>query len=84
MSTPIFAGPEPVPDWEKLNDADAITRMKEHLQIAVTLELHTVPLYLFALYSVNEGNSDAAINIKRQSNNSPLSFSSLMVIYRGI
>ena len=65
MSTPpgpIFRAPSTV-DWE--NDPDPVARMKEHLQTAVTLELYTTPLYLFALYSVN-GNSVAAQSIRSE------------------
>lgn len=31
-----------------------VNKMKEHLQAAVSLELTTIPLYLYAIYSVKE------------------------------
>jgi hypothetical protein len=61
---PIFKGPEPVLDWETVEDP--VKKMKEHLQTAMTLELYTTPLYLFALYSV-DGSDDATRDIKSQS-----------------
>jgi len=74
---PIFRGPEPVIDWDTVDDP--VGKMKEHLQTAVTLELYTTPLYLFALYSVN-GSDSARGAIASQSLNNPLRllFNSLM------
>lgn len=65
---PIFKGPEPVIDWDTVEDP--VGKMKEHLQTAVTLELYTTPLYLFALYSV-DGNAPARNAIASQSLNNP-------------
>lgn len=78
MSSPqisIFRGPTRVDNWKTV--ADPTGEMKKHLQTAVTLELYTIPLYLFAQYSVtDETTADA---IKGQPTNGPLSFNSLTV-----
>jgi len=70
LRRPVYKAPTTV-DWE--NDLDPVARMKEHLQIAVTLELYTTPLYLFALYSVN-GDSTAARAIAKVAREEMLHF----------
>jgi hypothetical protein len=48
---PIYEGPPVKPDWEAKG---AIEELKKHLQTAILLELHTIPLYLFAAYSIKD------------------------------
>ena len=35
-------------------ETDAVTTLREHLQAAVSLELKTIPLYLYAAYSIKK------------------------------
>jgi hypothetical protein len=39
---------------------DTVTDLREHLAIATKVELSTIPLYLFAMYSIKDQDSDAA------------------------
>ncbi|KAG8679699.1 hypothetical protein FRC11_003397, partial [Ceratobasidium sp. 423] len=55
---PIFRVPRGEPkEW-------TLTALRQHLQTAVILELYTIPLYLFAMYSIDapskpvEGNQE--------------------------
>jgi hypothetical protein len=48
---PIYRAPTAPPDWA---GPDGLAALKRHLQTAVIVELHTIPLYLFAAYSIKE------------------------------
>ncbi|KAF8201995.1 ferritin-like-domain-containing protein [Mycena galopus ATCC 62051] len=50
---PVYRAPTSPPDW---NGPESLEQLKRHLQTAVILELHTIPLYLFAAYSI-KGNA---------------------------
>jgi hypothetical protein len=40
-----------------------LTDLRNHLQIAIGLELTTIPTYLYALYSIEEGANTAAVEL---------------------
>lgn len=40
------------PKWGELGLDEALRVLKKHLQTAVSIELYTIPLYLFAAYSI--------------------------------
>jgi Ferritin-like len=46
---------KPELEWSELSLPLALKTLKEHLQTAVTVELYTIPLYLFAAYSIKPG-----------------------------
>jgi hypothetical protein len=48
---PVYKAPKGPPDWDA---EDALETFKQHLQTAVILELHTIPLYLYAAYSIKD------------------------------
>jgi len=54
LQPPIYDAPTGPPDW---NGENGLEELKKHLQTAVLLELHTIPLYLFAAYSIKEDSS---------------------------
>ncbi len=39
-------------------------QLREHLQLAIAVELSTVPTYLYAMYSIEDQSSDAALLIR--------------------
>ena len=41
-----------------------VTELREHLQMAIGVELSTVPPYLYAMYSIVDQTSDAALLIR--------------------
>ncbi|CAE6382752.1 unnamed protein product [Rhizoctonia solani] len=48
---PVYKAPTGAPkEW-------TLTALRQHLQTAVILELYTIPLYLFAMYSINTDNA---------------------------
>lgn len=51
LKRPIFKAPTQPPDWA---GPEGLTELKKHLQTAVLIELHTIPLYLFAAYSIDD------------------------------
>ncbi|KAF9070234.1 ferritin-like-domain-containing protein [Rhodocollybia butyracea] len=51
LKRPIYRAPTGLPDWE---GEDGLEKLHEHLQTAVLIELHTIPLYLFAAYSIKD------------------------------
>lgn len=56
--------PAHAPNW---SGPDGLEELKNHLQTAVILELHTIPLYLFAMYSIKDQADDsAAKGIRRE------------------
>lgn len=56
--------PPGAPDW---SGPDSLNELKSHLQTAVRLELHTIPLYLFAMYSIKDQTDDSAVRqIRRE------------------
>jgi len=46
------------PPWDALAER-AHKILEQHLQTAITLELYTIPMYLFAAYSIKDENSEA-------------------------
>ncbi|KAG8908752.1 hypothetical protein FRB99_002990 [Tulasnella sp. 403] len=46
--------PKAPPEWDKLPIDDALKELKQHLQTAVLIELYTIPLYLYAAYSIRD------------------------------
>ncbi|KAG8856460.1 hypothetical protein FRB96_006426 [Tulasnella sp. 330] len=46
---PIFKAPKNAPTWK---GPQGLKELQRHLQTAMILELHTIPLYLYAAYSV--------------------------------
>ena len=38
--------------------------LREHLELAIRVELSTIPLYLYAMYSIEEQTSEAALLIR--------------------
>src|SRR5882762_5562520 len=48
---PMFAAPRRPPNWR---DPNAIEELKLHLQTALLVELHTIPLYLYSAYSIKD------------------------------
>ncbi|KAG8990269.1 hypothetical protein FRB90_001838, partial [Tulasnella sp. 427] len=57
---PTWKAPQKPPNWEELEWDAALEAMKHHLQTAVILELYTIPLYLYAAYSIK--NNDQAMS----------------------
>jgi len=55
--------PSPVP-----GDEWTLDKLKERLQIAMKVELSTIPLYMYALYSIKEyngpGGNDPRVTIR--------------------
>jgi hypothetical protein len=48
---PVYRAPTKAPtEW-------TLTALRQHLQTAVILELYTIPLYLFAMYSIDTDNA---------------------------
>jgi len=43
----------PKPDYGKDRPIQTVESLKEHLQAALAVELSTIPLYLYGMYSVN-------------------------------
>jgi Ferritin-like len=43
----------PKPDHGEDGPIQTVESLKEHLQAALTVELSTIPLYLYGMYSVN-------------------------------
>lgn len=62
MTGPIFKKPKSKPDW---HGPDALKELQQHLQTAVLVELYTIPLYLFAAYSVKKEESANSILSER-------------------
>lgn len=58
MTGPIFKKPKSKPDWHGPN---ALKELQQHLQTAVLVELYTIPLYLFAAYSLQKKESTKKI-----------------------
>jgi len=48
---PIFKAPRGRPSWK---GPQGLAELQRHLQTAMLLELHTIPLYLYAAYSVKD------------------------------
>lgn len=51
LDRPVYKAPTSRPGWE---GPTGLEELKKHLQTAVLVELHTIPLYLFAAYSIND------------------------------
>ncbi|KAG8908748.1 hypothetical protein FRB99_002986 [Tulasnella sp. 403] len=51
---PVYRAPTIPPNWEELPIDKAIEELKRHLQTAMLVELHTIPLYLYAAYSIKD------------------------------
>lgn len=44
--------PKAHPKWDELSAENGLIKLKEYFQAAVVIELYTIPLYLFAAYSI--------------------------------
>ncbi|KAG8993010.1 hypothetical protein FRB90_000815 [Tulasnella sp. 427] len=59
--------PEKPPNWHDQSLEEALKALKDHLQTAVMLELCTIPLYLYAAYSLkNQFSRYQILHIVRQ------------------
>ncbi|KAG8908750.1 hypothetical protein FRB99_002988 [Tulasnella sp. 403] len=66
---PIFKGPRKEwPEWADLPLDDALDLLKRHLQTAMLIELYTIPMYLYAAYSIkdNQRATWMMINVIKQ------------------
>lgn len=54
LKKPVFNAPKVPPNWETLPNDEALEALRAHLQTAVILELYTIPLYLYAAYSIKD------------------------------
>ncbi|KAG8986921.1 hypothetical protein FRB90_003693 [Tulasnella sp. 427] len=61
LKKPTWKAPEGPPNWADLPWNEAVEAMQSHLQTAVILELYTIPMYLYAAYSVNGDASSSAM-----------------------
>lgn len=52
LKKPVYNAPKAAPAWGGLPLDEALDVLKNHLQTAVILELYTIPLYLYAAYSI--------------------------------
>ncbi|KAG8944495.1 hypothetical protein FRC04_001717 [Tulasnella sp. 424] len=52
LKKPVYDAPKAAPAWGTLPLDEAIDCLKNHIQTAVILELYTIPLYLYAAYSI--------------------------------
>lgn len=52
---PVHEPPKSPPDWKNMPVLDGIAELKRHLHTAMLVELYTIPLYLFAAYSIIPG-----------------------------
>ncbi|KZP10282.1 hypothetical protein FIBSPDRAFT_963272 [Athelia psychrophila] len=67
---PVHEPPRRPPDWKNMPVLDGIAELKRHLHTAMLVELYTIPLYLFAAYSIIPGASE------------PTAFSAILGIVR--
>ncbi|KAG8908754.1 hypothetical protein FRB99_002992 [Tulasnella sp. 403] len=68
VGPPVYDAPKVPPKWDELPIDEAIQQLKSHLQTAVLIELYTIPMYLYAAYSIKD-NPQATwkiINVVKQ------------------
>lgn len=53
-----------LPEIPVPNIDDVLESFKEHLQVAMMIELSTIPLYLYPYYSIKDSNDPAALAIR--------------------
>ncbi|TFK64360.1 hypothetical protein BDN72DRAFT_881553 [Pluteus cervinus] len=54
-----YPAPKAAPNWEKDPFPGVLDALKAHLQTAVLLESYTIPMYLFAYYSIKDPDANA-------------------------
>ncbi|KAI0684995.1 ferritin-like-domain-containing protein [Cytidiella melzeri] len=54
LQKPAFPPPQEPPSWRNGDLDHLLDELKQHLQTAIILEMYTIPLYLFAAYSIKD------------------------------
>lgn len=67
LKKPIFKAPKKAPDWREGDLDEQYKELKMHLQTAVILEMYTIPLYLFAAYSIKNSPQSTYLFISELS-----------------
>ena len=60
----VHQAAEQLPEIPVPNASEVLESFREHLQVALMIELSTIPLYLYPYYSIKDSNDPAASTIR--------------------